>query len=95
MSDDIELNPGPSEQSNQNNTTFTFTVLLKVRLKLRTGPLADFHSCFTSVKCYIETTSIEHMPESDSRQRFVESNTKNSWIDCLMNTPFVFAMDMW
>ena len=45
--------------------------------KIRTVKLEQ-HYIYT----YIKTTSIEYMPES--LQIFVESNTKNSWMDYLM-----------
>ena len=50
MPDDIELNPGPSQNKNSQTRillpSHLLYILLKVKLKLRNGSLADFSQLF-------------------------------------------------
>ena len=39
----------------------------------------NFHSCFTTVKCYMRTVGIKYMRKYPDK--FLESNTENYWME--------------
>ena len=95
-SGDIELNPG-SEQNLNSQTILSFgsTMLLNLRLRqlgLRPADVGDGGDCFFSEQFLISDPShhllirqvgVQYL--SNNPERFIESNTENSWNEYINN----------